>query len=130
MEDCRVPADAGLIDGCAGIDVRPTVEEQCDRCAVGVFRGHVQERSSLKREFAPAGHAAIELGETLTHKCGIRVNQLTQTIEPPAEQWQHPWNVVLGDAAGLEKDVEARAQLLWGTRVRRDDVVESCAWIW
>ena len=27
MEDCRVPADAGLIDCCAGIDVCSTVEE-------------------------------------------------------------------------------------------------------
>jgi hypothetical protein len=41
MEDGRVPADPGLIDGCAGIDVRPTVEEQPDRCGVAVFRGHM-----------------------------------------------------------------------------------------
>lgn len=32
MKDCSLPADAGLIDCCAGIDVRATVEEQGDRC--------------------------------------------------------------------------------------------------
>ena len=79
MEDCSVPADAGLIDCCAGIDVRPTVEEQSDRSEVAVFRGHMQECSSLKREFAPAGHATIEFGETLIHECRISVNQLSQT---------------------------------------------------
>src|SRR5437660_545458 len=89
----------------------------------------MQERSSLKREEAPAGHAAIEFGETLIHECGIRVNQLSQTIEPTAEHLQHPWNVILGRATGLEKDVYAGAQSLWGTRVRGDDVIESRAWI-
>lgn len=65
----------------------------------------------------------------MIHECRIRVNQLGQTIEPPAEQLRHPWNVVLGYAAGLEKDVDAGAQFLWGTQVRRDDVVESRVWI-
>jgi len=41
VEDGRVPTDAGLVDGCAGIDVRPTVEEQPDGCEVAVFRGHM-----------------------------------------------------------------------------------------
>jgi hypothetical protein len=49
------------------------------------------------------------------HKWRIRVNQLGQTIEPLAEQWQHPWDVVLGYAAGLEQDVDAGTQFK-GTR--------------
>ena len=117
MEDCSVPADAGLIDCCAGIDVGPTVEEQSDRCEVAVFRGHMQERSSLKREAAPAGHAAIEFRETLIHECGIGVNQLCQIIEPAAEQCQHSRRVVPGLATGLEKDIDAGAQSFHGTRV-------------
>ena len=60
MEDCCLPADAGLIDGCAGIDVGATVEQQSGRCEVAVFRGHMQQRSSLKQEATSAGLAAIE----------------------------------------------------------------------
>ncbi len=129
MEDCGLPADAGLIDCRAGIDVRATVKKQRDRCEVAVFRSHMQERSSLKQEVAPAGLAAIEFGETLMHECGISVTQLSQTIEPAAEQLQHGWRVVLGRATGLAKDVDAGAQSLGGTRVRGDEVVESRAWI-
>ena len=33
--------DACLINRCAGIDVRATVEEQSDCCKVAVFRGHM-----------------------------------------------------------------------------------------
>ena len=112
VEDCRLPTDTGLIDYCAGIDVRATVEQQRDRCGAAVFRSHMQERSSLKREEAPAGHAAIEFGETPIHECGIRVYQLGQPIEPAAKQWQHSWNVVLRYATGLEKEVDAGAQEL------------------
>ena len=130
MEECRLPADAGLIDRCAGIDVRTVVEEKSDRCEVAVFRGHMQERSSLKRELAPAGHAPIEFREPFIHECRVRVNLRRQTIEPAAEQLQHGWRVVPGRAAGLEKDVNAAAQSLRGTRVRGDDVIESRAWIW
>ena len=90
MEDRRLPADAGFIDGCAGIDVRPAVEEQGGRRGVAVFRGDMQERSSAKQEAAPAGLAAIELGETPVHECGIGVDQLGQTIEPAAEQRSTP----------------------------------------
>jgi len=93
-----MPADPGVIDYCTGIDVGPTVEQQSGRCQVAVLHGDMQQRSSLERETAPAGHAAIELRETLIHECGIGVNQLRQTIEP----------------AG---------------RVRRNEVVESRAWI-
>ena len=114
MEDCRLPADAGLIDCCAGIDVRPTVEKQRDRCEVAVFRGHMQQRSSLKQEVAPAGLAAIEFGETPVHECGIGVNQLSQTIEPAAEQRQHAGASYLVVATGLEKDVDAGAQSFAG----------------
>ena len=92
----RVTADAGLINCCAGIDIRATVKKQRDRGEVAVFCAHMQERSSLKQEVAPAGLAAIELGETLVHECGISVNQLSQTIEPAADQLQHGWRVVLG----------------------------------
>ena len=74
--------------------------------------------------------AAIEFGETLVHECGIGVNQLCQTIEPAAEQCQHSRRVVPGLATGLEKDVDAGAQSFQGTRVRRNEVVESRAWIW
>ena len=91
MEDCRLPADAGLIDRCAAIDVCSTVEKQSGCCRVAVFRGHMQERSSLKQEVAPAGLAAIEFRKTLIHERGIRVNLLSQTIEPAAEQLQHGW---------------------------------------
>jgi hypothetical protein len=129
MENCSVTADAGLIDCCAGIDVRPTIEEQSGRCGGAIFRGHMQERSSLKQEVAPAGLAAIEFGKTLIHECGISVNQLSQTIEPAAEQLQHGRRVVLGRATSIEKDVDAGAQSLRGACVRRDDVVESRAWI-
>ena len=41
MENCRLPADAGIIDRRASIDVRPAVEEQGDRCDAAKFRGHV-----------------------------------------------------------------------------------------
>jgi hypothetical protein len=129
MEDCGLPADAGLIDRCAGIDVCPTVEKQRGRCGVAVFRSHVQERSTLKQEVAPARLTAIEFGETLIYECGISVNLFSQTVEPAAEQWQDSWNVVFGYATGLEKDVYADAQSLWGARVRGDEVIESCAWI-
>ena len=129
MEDCRLPADAGLIDCCARIHVCSTVEEQSDCCRVTVFRGHMQERCSVKQEAAPAGLAAIEFGETPVHECGIRVNQLSQTIEPAAKQLQHGWRVVLGRSTSIEKNLDAGAQSLGGTRVRRDDVIESGAWI-
>ena len=129
MEDRRVPSDARLIDRCAGIDVRATVKKQRDCCEVAIFRSHVQERSTLKQEVAPARLAAIEFRETLIHERGLRVNLFNQTIEPSAEQWQHSWRVVLGYATGLEKDVYAGAQSLWRTRVRRDEVIESRAWI-
>ena len=72
----------------------------------------------------------IEFGETLIHECGIGVNQLRQVVQSPAEQLQHSWRVVLGRATGLEKNVDAGAQSLGRTRVRRDEVVESRAWIW
>src|SRR5260370_14198684 len=130
MEDCCLPADAVLIDCCAGIDVGPTVEEQSDRCEVAVFRGRMQERSPPKREFASAGHAAIEFGETPIHECGISVNQLRQVVQPPAEQFQHSRRVVLGRATGLEKEINAGAQSFYGTRVTRNEVVESPAGIW
>ena len=54
---------------------------------------------------------------------------LGQPIETAAEQWQHSWHVVPGLATGIEKGVNADAQLFGGTPVRRDDVVESSAWI-
>ena len=70
MENCRLPADAGVIDCRAGIDVRATVEEQSGRCKVAVFRSHMQQRSSLKQEVAPAGLAAVELGKRLFTSAG------------------------------------------------------------
>src|SRR5437016_11405874 len=118
MEDCCVAANADIIDCSSGIDVGPTLQEHSGRCEVSVFRGHMQERSSLKREAAPAGHAAIEFREALVNECGISVNLLSQTIEPAAEQLQHGGRVVLGRTTGLEKDVYAGAQSLCGTRVR------------
>jgi hypothetical protein len=117
MEDCRLPADARLIDCCAGIHVGPTVEEQSDRCKVAVFRSHMQKRSSLKQEETSAGLAAIEFRETFIHESGIAVNQLCQIIEPAAEQCQHSRRVVPGLATGFEKDVDAGAQSFCGTRV-------------
>src|SRR5882724_5670474 len=130
MEDCRLPTGAGIINCRAGIDVGPTVQEQSESCEVAVFRGHMQESSSLKCEAAPAAHAGIELRETPIHECGISVNQLRQVVQPPAEQFQHSRHVVLGRATGLEKDVDAGAQSFYGTRVTRNEVVESRAGIW
>src|SRR5262245_11959806 len=129
MEDGRLPADARFVDGGAGIDVGPAVEEQCGSSGMTVFRGHVQKRPSLNREAASTSHAAIEFRETPGDECGISVNLLGQSVEPAAQQLQHPWNVEPGHATGLEKDVDAGAQALGVTRVRRDDVVESRAWI-
>src|SRR5260370_31682893 len=130
MEDCSVATDAGIIDRCAGIDVRPTIEEERGCREVAVFRGHMQERSSLKQEIAPTGLAAIEFGKTLITEWGIGVNQLSQTIKPAAEQLQHRGLVVPGLATRIEKDVNAGAQPLGGTRVRCEEVVQSRAWIW
>src|SRR5882724_2187197 len=107
MENCSVPADASIIDCSAGIDVGSTVEQQSHRSEVAVFRGHMEDRSALKREFASASHAAIEFGETPIHECGIRVNLLSQIIKPAAEQCQHSGLIVLGLATGLEKDIDA-----------------------
>jgi hypothetical protein len=63
------------------------------------------------------------------HESGLGVNQLRQAIQPAAEQRQHSGRVVLGRAAGLEKDIDAGAQPFYGTRVPRNDVVESRAGI-
>lgn len=57
-------ADTRLIDCCAGIDVRATIEEQSGRRHGAVFRGDMYERSSLEGQAATASHAAIEFGET------------------------------------------------------------------
>ena len=46
------------------------------------------------------------------HELWIGFELLSQTIEPAAEQIQHAWRVVLGRAAGREKDVDAGAQSL------------------
>src|SRR5687768_1886026 len=107
MEECSLPADASLVDGCTGIDVRSAVEEQGDRGEVAVFRGHMQERPASKSEAASAGHAAIELGKALVHDCGISVDKLGQAIEPASEQLQHGGRVVPGGAARIEKDGHA-----------------------
>jgi hypothetical protein len=48
VKDRGLPADAGLIDGCAGVDVRATIQEQSDRREVAVLRCDMQERSSVK----------------------------------------------------------------------------------
>ena len=117
MKDCRLPADAGLIDCCAGIDVGPTVEEQSDGCNVAVFRSHMQKRSSSQQEETSTGLAAIEFRETFLHESGIGVDQLCQIVEPAPEQRQHRRRVVPGLATGLEKDVDAGAQTFQGTRV-------------
>ena len=84
----------------------------------------------MKQEGTPAGLAAIEFWETLIHESGLGVNQLCQIIEPAAEQCQHSRRVVPGLATGLEKDVDAGAQPFQGTRVTRNEVVESRARIW
>src|ERR1700730_14152695 len=130
MEYCRLPADAGLIDCCAGIDVGPTVEEQSGRCNVAVFRSHMQERSSLQQKRTSAGLAAVEFRETLIHESGICINQHRQIIETAAEQCKHSRRVEPGLATGLKKDVDAGAQPFQGTRVTRNEVIESGARIW
>src|SRR5882672_3693237 len=112
MENCSVSTDAGPIDRGAGINVGPTIKEQSGRFERAIFRGHMQERSSLKREAAAAAHAAIEFRETPVYECGISVNLLSQTIPPAAEQCQHSGRIVLGRATGLEKDIDAGAQPL------------------
>src|SRR5262245_51456478 len=127
MEDCRLPADAGLIDCCASIDVGATIEKQSGRRYVAVFRGHMQERSSLKQEETSAGLAAIEFWETLIHEPRIGANQLCQIIELAAQQCQHRRSVISGLATGLEKDIDAGAQPFQGPRIGSDEVVESRA---
>src|SRR5258707_12691242 len=107
MEDCRLPADAGIINCRARVDVGSTIQEQSESCDAAVFRGHMQKSSSLKREAAAAAHAAIKLWETPIHECGISVNQLRQFVQPTAEQFQHSRRVVPGRATGLEKDIDA-----------------------
>src|SRR5437016_5951207 len=114
MEDRRLPADAALIEGCAGVDVGPAVEQQRDCRSIAVFRGHMQERSSSKQEETSAGLAAIEFRETSIHESGLGVNQLRQLVEPATEQSQHGRRVVPGLAAGLEKNVDAGAQPFQG----------------
>src|SRR5579863_7294041 len=130
MEDCRLPADAGLIDRCAGIDVGPTVKEQSDGCNIAVFRSHVQKRSASQQKRTPAGLAAIEIRETLIHDSRFGVHQLRQFIKPPAQHGQHSRYVVPGLAAGLQKKVDTGAQPFQGTRVTRNEIVESRARIW
>src|SRR5687767_3811796 len=127
MENCSLPADAGLIQCGAGIYVRSAVEEQSNRCNVAVFRSHMQKRSPLKQEETSTGLAAIEFREAFIHKPGISVNHLRQAIEPTAEQLHHSRRVVLGRATSLEKDVDAGAQSLCGARVTRNEVVEGRA---
>src|ERR1044072_3680840 len=116
MEDGWVPAYAGIIDCGAGIHIGPTVEEQSGGCPVAEFRGHMQQRSSPKCQAAPAAHAAIEFLETPVYERVIRVNLLSQTIQPAAEQRQQRGCVVPGLATGLEKQIDAGAQPLHGTR--------------
>ena len=107
MEDGSLPTGAGIIDDCAGIDVGPTVEEQGGRPEVAEFRGHMQERSPLNREAAPAAHAAIEFRKTPVDECGIGVDLLSQAIQPAAEQCQHTGCVVPRLATRLEKEIDA-----------------------
>ena len=129
MEDGGVPTHTRLIDCGAGIDVRPPVEEQSGRGEAAVFRGDMEERSSLNGQAAAAALAAIELGEMPAHQRGIRVDLPGQAFEPAAEQIEDPGRIVPGRATGLEKDVDARAQPLGRPAVRRDDVVERRAGI-
>ena len=130
MENCGVPTYARMIYCCAGIDAGPTVEEQSGRGEVAVFRGHMQERCSLKREAASATHAAIEFREPPVYECGISVNLLSQGIQPVAEQRQDSGRAVPGLATGLEKEIDAGAQPFHGTRVTCNQVVEGRAWKW
>ncbi len=90
----------------------------------------MQKRSSLKREAAAAGLAAVEFREAFIYESGIGVNKLCQIIVPAAEQFQHSWRAVPGGATGLQKDVDAGAQSFYGTRVTRNEVIESRAGIW
>ena len=127
VEDCCLSPDSGLINGGAGIDVCATVKKQRDRGRVAVLRGHMQERSSLKQEAAPAGLTAIELRETLSDERGIGIDEFGQPLQTAAEQWQHSWHIVPGLPTGAEKDVNAGAQSFGGTPVAGHDVVESGA---
>src|SRR5262245_39578285 len=105
MENCRLSADARLIGGCAGIDVSSAVEQESGRGKIAVFRSHMQERTSSKKEGTSAGLAGIELGEAFIHECGIGVNQLRQMIESAQEHCHHSRRVVPGLAPGREKDL-------------------------
>src|SRR5580704_15885678 len=112
MEDGSVATDTGFPDGCAGIDVGPTVEEQSDGGEVSEFRGHMQERSSREREAAAAGHAEIEFREAPVYELRIGLNLGGQSIQTAAEQLQHGGRAVTGHATGFEEDVYAGAQAL------------------
>ena len=89
----------------------------------------MQQRCSLKHERASAGLAAIEFGKSPIHEFRIRVQLSRQLIEPAAKQCQHGRHVVPGHATGIEKDVDAGAQLFGGARVSSDEVIESRAWM-
>src|SRR5688572_32205983 len=115
MKDGRLPADAGLVDCCAGIHVGPAVEQQSCGTEVAVLRGHMQERASLNGKASTTGLAAIEFGEMSVHECGLTVNLLGQIIKAATEEVEDPRRVVFGLAAGLQKDVNAGAQPLWVT---------------
>ncbi len=95
MEEGGVPANAGLIDSRAGIDIRSMVQQQRGGCSIIVFGGDVQQRPSLNRQTASAGLAAMEFRETPIHQCGICVDLLDEPVEPPAEKVHHRRNVVL-----------------------------------
>jgi len=84
MKDCSLATEAGIINDRAAVDIGATVEEQSDCGDTAVFRGHMQEGSSLECEASAAGHPAIEFGETLLYNCGIDINLFRQPIEPAA----------------------------------------------
>jgi hypothetical protein len=80
MENCRLPANAGLIECCVGIDVGSTVEEQADGSNIAVFRSHMQKGSSSQQKGTSAGLAAIEFWEALIHDSRLGIHQLCQII--------------------------------------------------
>src|SRR5690242_5145921 len=106
MDDWSLPADAGLIECCTGIDVSATVEEQSGCRNVAVFRRDMQKRCALKQQGTAAGLAAIEFREASVHESEFGVNQLGQTIQPAPKQGQHRWRSILSLAARLEKNLD------------------------
>jgi len=82
-----------------------------------VFRSHMQERSLPVARGTSARLAAIESEKRLFTSPGSARGQPLPDDRAGRAALQHRWRVVSGLAAGVEKDLDASAQPLQGTRI-------------